>query len=255
MINLQKTSGISILYDETNKRLISPALLMKSPNVRTIEQMRNVLIKKEALNPKELYYMYRGVCFEKDLLTFQKNKISYDITVIPSAIVGNEFVKTLGHYHQHYNIQLSYPEVYEVLSGEAVYLMQREDLKDIIVCRAKEGDKVVIPPNYGHITINASRKDLVMANLVSTAFKSNYEPIVQREGAAYYLINEQGVEKFVKNIRYHGTPRPREIDPDYLKPKNLDLTRDPIYVEFIKNPKIYEFLSKPDIIYYETQRT
>ena len=50
----------------------------------------------------------------------------------------------------------------------------------------KEGDKVVVPPNYGHITINPFDKTLVMSNWVCSDFPSIYEPI-KRLGGGHTL--------------------------------------------------------------------
>ncbi len=53
---------------------------------------------------------------------------------------------------------LHYPELYEVLKGDANYLLQRaqneERVDEVILVKATRGDKVIIPPNYGHVTIN-----------------------------------------------------------------------------------------------------
>ena len=50
---------------------------------------------------------------------------------------------------------------------------------------------VIIPPGYGHITINPSPgTTLVLANLVSTAFESEYGEDEALHGAAYYVMSD-----------------------------------------------------------------
>ena len=52
---------------------------------------------------------------------------------------------------------------------------------------ATAGDIVVIPPGYGHISINPSPDEtLAMANIVSTAFESEYGEYETLPRAAYY---------------------------------------------------------------------
>jgi oxalate decarboxylase/phosphoglucose isomerase-like protein (cupin superfamily) len=86
--------------------------------------------------------------------------------------MGLEFVKTYGHYHPRVNPKLryTYPEIYEVLDGDAHYLLQRalndESVDDVTLVKATRGDKVIVPPNYGHVTINPSERTLKMANWV-----------------------------------------------------------------------------------------
>jgi glucose-6-phosphate isomerase len=61
--------------------------------------------------------------------------------------MGLEFVKTYGHYHPRVNPKLryTYPEIYEVLDGDARYLVQRaqneESVDDVVLVKATRGDK------------------------------------------------------------------------------------------------------------------
>src|SRR3989344_1053086 len=95
---------------------------MKNPDTRYLFDMKKVLCdKKWAKNAPnfELYYMYRGV--EK------KKGLRRDITVIPARLLGKEFVKTKGHEHSD-----DYGEIYSVLSGEAIYLLQKYQKNKIV---------------------------------------------------------------------------------------------------------------------------
>ncbi len=61
--------------------------------------------------------------------------------------------------------------LYEVLEGLAHFLLQTNALDDVVLIEARKGDIIVIPPGYGHVTINPRLDEtLIMANLVSTAF-------------------------------------------------------------------------------------
>lgn len=158
----------------------------------------------------ELYYMYRDLFLSRrDGDLFKEQGLRYDITIIPPLMLGREYVKTAGHYHPKVPGQIvTYPEVYEVLEGVATYLLQKEDLSDVVVVRARAGDKVVVPPGYGHITINESNKRLKMANFVCRDFSSIYDPIKERGGGAYFLTHEG----FVKNPKCEEAATLREIE-------------------------------------------
>ena len=119
-----------------------------------------------------------------------REKRRFDITVIPPGTVGGEYVKTKGHYHPLSPSGIGYPELYQVLAGEALYLLQRSDLGDIVAVAARAGEFVLIPPGYGHVTVNAGKEELVMANLVSAGFASEYTFYEQMQGGAYYLTEE-----------------------------------------------------------------
>jgi len=190
-----------------------------------------------------VYYMYRELAkndAEKQILT--KNKIRYDITLIPSRMLGCEYVKTLGHYHPLVpNTKFSYPEIYEVLEGKAHYLLQnlvKGKVTEVLLIEAKKGEIVIIPPGYGHVTINSSHKDLKMANLVARNFQSIYGSITKKKGATYFELKTG----WVRNKNYKKLP-----DIKIMAPAPKELFEKNIYSEFIKNPKKFEFLTKPHL--------
>ena len=190
---------------------------------RKLKEMVDVVYDREWLTHAdmnmELYYMFRDLSLSNaDRERLLENGLGYDITIIPPKMLGCEYVKTAGHFHPLVpGENVSYTELYEVLSGEAVYLFQKQNngkVEDVIVVKAREGDKVLIPPNYGHITINASNKVLKMANLVARNFESDYEPIRRRGGGAYYLTTKG----FIPNENYECIPSIR-----FCKPTNTSL--------------------------------
>lgn len=199
----------------------------KEPDVRMLHDMDDVLYDQEwakGIENLELYYMYRDLFLSRrDGDLFVEQGIRYDITIIPPLMLGCEYVKTAGHYHPLVPGQIvTYPEVYEVLEGEATYLLQKEDLSDVVVVRARAGDKVVVPPDYGHITINESNKRLKMANFVAREFSSIYDPIKERGGGAYFLT-EGG---FVENPSCEDAAPLREIEVPKVKALGLSRNRE-----------------------------
>jgi glucose-6-phosphate isomerase len=173
---------------------------LPEPDIRTGTDMRQVLQSPACATDEPLYFMYRDLArSDKDKQWLKTHEIRYDLTIIPPRQICGEFVKTKGHYHPNNEAGVGYPEIYEVISGQAHYLLQHRGLQDIVLVPAKEGEVVIIPPGYGHVTINPGTSRLVMCNLVSAGFKSEYEEFERRQGAAYY---EDCNGIFVKNIRY-----------------------------------------------------
>ncbi|HDR72297.1 MAG TPA: glucose-6-phosphate isomerase [Methanoculleus sp.] len=181
------------------------------PEVRTGDQMRAVLADPACAAEHPLYFMYRDVARnDADREWLLGCDLRFDITVIPPATLCGEYVKTKGHYHPASPEGPAYPELYQVLAGTAHYLLQDRDLADAVVIRAAGGDAVLIPPGYGHVTINPGGGDLVMANLVSTRFASEYAFFEEHRGAAYYEF--EGGE-WVKNPHSPRHPPLRFVDP------------------------------------------
>ncbi|MFW9924287.1 MAG: glucose-6-phosphate isomerase family protein [Candidatus Thorarchaeota archaeon] len=187
-----------------------------------------------------LYYMYRDFTREKDKELFQKNNIRFDVTIIPPNKIGKEYVKTAGHFHPEIKEGISYPEVYEVMHGEGIYLLQNEKIInntiELIIVEGVAGDQILIPPGYGHITINPSDKEpLVMNNLVSSKFSSIYGPIKENNGAAYLFLTDN---TWIKNPKYT-----EELMISKRKPSLI--SKKPFYLSFLENTKAWEFLNEP----------
>jgi glucose-6-phosphate isomerase len=173
---------------------------LPAPRVRTIEEIRGVLMDPACDCREPLYSMYRDLARSPgDRRWLRGEGLRYDITVIPPRALCGEYVKTKGHHHPANEKGVPYPEIYEVLQGEAHYLLQTRAADDVRLVRAGPGDRVLVPPGYGHVTINPGAATLVMANIVSTRFESDYTIYELLHGAAYFEL-EGGA--LVKNPRY-----------------------------------------------------
>lgn len=215
--------------------------------MRMLDEMRDLLLDQEyamEANNRALYYMYRDLYREQDRETIRANDIRFDITVIPPIQLGREYVKTKGHYHPDAGHGVPYPEIYGVMAGKAHYLLQKKDddgtIVDAVVVEAEAGDKVMIPPGYGHITINPGRKPLKMANWVSSRFDSMYTGIEEKNGGAYY---ETVAGEFVRNTDYSDLPDLRQVTPETVP--DLDITRDRNLYSLIESPGVLSFLNRP----------
>ncbi len=238
----------------------------QTPDIRHLFDMKEIIFDQEWLEKQEnikLYYMYRGLgSTEEDKKKMASARLRYDITVIPPLTLGKEFNKTAGHYHSDFVKGISYPEIYEVLSGEAYYLMQSiikdNSVNDAYFVRAVAGDKVIIPPNYGHFTINAGSENLVMANWVSLDCVSDYSKVKEKNGACYYAVlptpnpSQEGNKiNWLRNKNYQNIPKLRELKPTNFSELRLEkekemyyLVNDPEKLDFLTHPKDYEKLWK-----------
>jgi glucose-6-phosphate isomerase len=241
---------------------------IERPQVRTLREMQSVIFDKAWLRTADLdqplYLMYRDGVLPQDRQIAQQLQVRYDITVLLPVRLGREFNKTKGHYHSEYKPGLGYPELYQVLEGHAHVLLQKRDgerITDVVLVIAHEGEIVLVPPNYGHITINPTEQTLKMANWVSTKVESFYEPFEQMGGGAYFELvtspfplrlrrglgrGERARVRLVPNARYGALP-PVRVERAREYPQ-LGLRHGrPIY-ELIKNPEILRFLSFPDLL-------
>ncbi len=255
MLELKDISGLPVSWNAARKRLLLNERVQSEshePSIRTCREMVDVLYSRNCYDYDTLYYMYRGVSLKKDSENIKNAGLRYDITVICPGLIGKEFIKTAGHYHpEKTGTYYTWPEVYEVLHGKAHYLIQSpvpghaDRLQDVIIVEANVGDKVLIPPGYGHITINPGNDYLIMSNWVASNFSSLYEPIRKMFGGAYFEILKDNALNFVPNKRYEELPDLKHcgaitFEEFCLKPSI------PMYSAFFFDTNTFKFLTHPE---------
>ena len=249
-----------VLYFGTDAGAVKPA-------IRCLGDMEEVLyagggepeekIKNREELQRELYFMFRDLSLPEHRSLFREKGIRYDITVLASGTIGREYVKTAGHYHPlKPGTPYTYPEVYEVIYGEAHYLLQEpvdpaspeKGLREIIIVAAGPGDKVLIPSGYGHVTINPGSGYLIMSNLVAGNFDSVYEPLREMGGAGYCQLcsPEDGPDPlFVTNTCYSFCPPLHFLRPIGFEPLLPEKSAS-MYHAFIKCPHNFAYLTSPE---------
>ncbi|MDI9610024.1 MAG: glucose-6-phosphate isomerase family protein [Archaeoglobales archaeon] len=207
--------------------------------VRRASDLKPVLAYPDKL-PRDFdaYYMFRDIyeC-EKHKKIIMDARLRYDFTIIPPAEIGGEAVKTYGHYHPQNSVGLTYPEIYQVLEGKAIFVIQKREGDKLIDCmavEAEDGDLVLVPPNCGHVTINPTKKVLLTSNWVCRDFSSIYKPYTKLRGACYYYINHE----WIRNNNYQAIPELRFVEP-------FDNQKDEMYY-FVDNIEKLEFLTAPE---------
>lgn len=179
---------------------------------RSHHEMKDVLMDPQAPGPEIHYYMIRG------------GKIKKNITVWETGKIGIEYIKTYGHYHIG-----NLDETYWVVSGEGVVLLQNrkldaeqnpidDEIENFYAISVKKDDSVFIPAGVGHLVCNTGKTWLTTiddsfvnfeeADPVSLPGHADYAPIKKLHGFAYYLVEENGEAKLIKNPNYKQVPEP-----------------------------------------------
>ncbi len=210
-------------------------------DVRKLSELEDVMMEEpeiDMIGDLEMYYMYRSVR--------SSGNIRFDITVIPPRVVDKEYAKTFGHEHPEAEPGITYPEVYQVLKGKAVFILQQKNRNGSVnasIISAVENDVLLIPPNFGHVTINPGKDPLVLSNLVCSDFSSLYEDFRKNKGAAYYYLDggdvQQNPNYFIQNTERMSA---QEFNQRYGFPK-CDLLE-----QFSEGSDRFEFLVRPGLI-------
>ena len=263
-VDISEQSGLplEVNLETLELRAKSSEVVLPEPGLRTPEQMKPVLRDPEVVGelPSPLYLMYRDVHLEGYGHIREKYGLRYDISVFRGCMFGEEYFKTSGHYHPYMRLTypITWPELYEVLYGECIYLLQKVDdayrdpyyvqVEDVIEMPCKPGDKAVMPPNYGHVTIGTHADAVfVMSNWVCDHFKSHYESVEQCRGFAYYRVRKDGEPAWEKNLTYkQPIPPLREARPADVPEAGL-VAGEPMYRKCIENPETFEWVVRPDL--------
>ncbi|MEW6748230.1 MAG: glucose-6-phosphate isomerase family protein [Candidatus Micrarchaeota archaeon] len=208
-------------------------------SIRTMGQMRKVLRQyHDEAADVPLYYMFRDV--------FKREGIRFDITVIPARIIGDEYVKTFGHYHPGSEDGPAYPEVYQVVRGNAEFIMQKRNRNgsvDTMIVAAKEGEVILIPPEWGHVSINRGENTLVLANLVYEGFESLYKEYEENQGAAFYYLKEGQMTQNTNYVVHEN----KQLSAAKIN-ESYGFSSKDILAEFYADPRRFEFLKKPGLL-------
>lgn len=244
MKDLKNISGIDIKLEDIGLSYDKNEFPVE-PKTRTYGEAKDVYLEKEA-EEQNLYYMYRYFENLKDSDKFKNADIEYDLTFIESGNIGPEFVKTAGHYHGYVpDTDITYPEVYEVIEGKIEYLLQTkpdaESNVDVVIVTTKVGDKVVVPPGYGHISINVGNTPAVSSNLQKRDLPvtADYETYKVNNGGALYRDIHGWENNHNLHIRSLKNVIPKE-KPEWGLEKDK-----PLYNSFIENPDRFKFLTVP----------
>jgi glucose-6-phosphate isomerase len=184
---------------------------MKNPYAsRSHEKMKDVLMNHGASGPDIHYYMIRG----------GDNKTN--ITVWETGKVGDEYIKTYGHYHVG-----ELDETYTILQGAGIIILQKrkidnagtpidDEIESFEAKQVKAGDKVFIPSGTGHLAINTGSTWFVTSDDSPVNFEekdpvgapghADYVPFKKLHGAAYYVVEKDGQPVLIKNPNYKTVP-------------------------------------------------
>lgn len=262
MIELEK-SGLK-LYLNKNDSLISLTAPLQYDGYgrKCIKHMIGLLRDEHSLNLEEEFYdVYRGIRLPDDQAILESKKYRYDITVVMDGTVNGECKKTSGHYHG-YNPQRTntYAEVYEVIKGTALYVLQRADnfedspenikIDDLILTVVREGQTILIPPNYGHCSINIGDGPLVFSNLAYVPCPVTYDSVRYYHGMSYYVLKENGQIRVVPNPHYVDAPKPKYAIVKENQKLGVQFGH-PVYQAYKEHPDAFNFLGNPDPYVHE----
>lgn len=230
-----------ILYEKPFKLELLGRTLVKEGEewpftARKVSELKEVMMEPQNAGPDGIaYYMFRGV--------HQHENLRYDITVIESRFYGDEYSKTMGHYHPPSPAsRIQFPEAYQVIRGKAAFVLQRkhkDETVDCIFVEADERDAFIVPPGYGHVSYNKGDGPLILGNVVCN-FDAQYDAFLEGHGPAFFCTRfgyKQNVNYLIKKYEKLA---PRQIN------KRYGLMFGDLLEMFYSKPEKFDFLEHPE---------
>ncbi len=253
-----KMFGFPVVFDESDNRLVP-----NEKDVSFLDYSRKLsngmfgLLSDSSYDvADEVYYdFYKAIGRDGERADFEKLNLRYDSTVIMAGSAGDEFKKTAGHFHCEIPGQgMSYPEYYQVIKGKALFVMQKVtdcntdgkmSVEDAILVEVNAGEAVVIPPEYGHCTVNIGAETLVFVNLVACESNNYYDSVKRSIGMCCYVKKEaDGGYRVEKNPGYDFACEPKVVTT--VDNEKLGIHKDvPVYSLYLKNPEQFTYLTDP----------
>ncbi len=177
---------------------------------RSNEKMKEVLLSPNADAPAVHYYMIRG------------GKDKTNISIWECGKVGNEYIKSYGHYHIG-----DISETYSIIQGTGILLMQKrkvdvegkpidDEIEIFKAIKTKAGDKIFIEPAMGHLMANIGDVWLVTSDdspvypddvdPAGLPGHADYEAVRRMGGFAYFVVEKDGAPTLIKNPKYKVVP-------------------------------------------------
>jgi len=246
--NFGNTSSIDSSFDDVTRKLtVSDDTVIDESLVRKMKDMRNLFRDASGFDDEtELYYMYNGIYRQQHKAFFKDQHIKYEYTVLMPMLFNGECMKAHGHIHGFNPIrQARHIEAYEILLGEGYFELFTyvENELQVLMIQVKQGDYLIIPPDYYHLSVNSGSIPFIFGDLIIEGAESDYGPLKTKNGAPLYVLKDtSGNVSFQFNENYLGHP----LNISHLTVETLPwenpLAKIPLYAHFITNPEKFAFL-------------
>lgn len=259
IIDLEQKLGLGLKFDDESHQLIfeDPEIVMGRFDIKTTSELNKISKNNSAkFLFTNAYRTYRNIRRKPDEEEINLAKLRYDITIIPPGFLAykneKELIRTAGHYHEiKAGTGLGFPEIYEVIQGQVLWLIQKPEeadyskLSKIYLIESNAGEKAIMLPSYGHISINPSHEPLILANWISDGLNHNYEPFKKYRGGGYWLMQDTaGKISLEKNTNYSKIPEIKKLHAKEMPEFGLFKT-EPLY-RIVHDLTKIRFLTYPE---------
>lgn len=223
-----------------------PAEIRYAADLRPLLREPETAVAGDALYAVQRYVMPANVAAE-----MERRGLRYVLTALRAGTVRGsaEWVRTRGHTNSVApGTHLPYPEIHEVLHGEAWLYLQHgatDRPEDVVILPLAAGDKAVVAPGWASLLANVGTAPLVVGTWRMEDCQTETAEFQARGGMAHFILrNQSGGPVCAANPRYKAAPAPRPAEPKELP--DFGLTRgEPLLAAFHHSPEYLRCLLRP----------
>lgn len=257
---IETASGLPMTLDAgTGELSFHGGLICDGSSQKQLGQMTGLFRDADGADENAtVYRAYRNIRFPADEALFAGYDYRYDITVVLPGSLNGEFFKTSGHLHACPPLaRVPFPEVYEVVQGEIVFVLQRNEtykqtdggrITRLQAVHVKAGQSIIVPPYCGHGSVNPTNAVAAFSNIAVVSCPLDYEPVRRRHGLGAYILRGDGQGRgfvAVPNGHYDALPAIEIAEPVENPELGIEFGQ-PCYHTFIEHPSRYDFLLHPE---------
>jgi oxalate decarboxylase/phosphoglucose isomerase-like protein (cupin superfamily) len=217
MLSLIDSCSLDISIDLDSNRLVCGENVKHNGCNRVkLQSIQPSLLNKSLSYPEDVYDVYQKICNIDDSVIDQTD-ISYDVILLPTGLLGVEYVKT----HIYYTPETDDTQTscfVEVQYGVLTVIMQKnQPKKDIYdfethvdeasLVRLYKGERMSIPQGYYYTFINTEETPTIFVRLHRREGIADYNMLKRERGMAYYCIRKNAKQEIVLNPAYRNTPK------------------------------------------------
>ena len=216
--------------------------------LRRLDDVRASLRDPSADGPDVLYAIAMDTGPAEDRAAQVEQNILFGVCAYAAGLVGDEPVRSQGHVHGvSASCGPSRAELYEFWHGTGIAYMQEfaaDDPGRGFAVRADAGQKVLVPPGWAHLTVNADvTTPMAFGAWCVRDYGFDYGKVRKRQGLAFYPTVQDGAIAWVPNPAYRPA-RLVEKPPADLRAFGID--ERPIYLQWRERPADFDFIPRPD---------
>ncbi|MBN1331525.1 hypothetical protein JW978_01405 [Candidatus Dojkabacteria bacterium] len=223
MVDLQDVCSLPIRFNSATTTFeFSDPIKCRHSQTISLQNLIPALLNKTLRYPENVYEENIDLFLCNDAEIFDSEKLHYEVIILPSGLLGIEYIKSHVYYSPKHQGKTS--SIVECLYGILTIIIQKNMPKDEfdfettvsegMMIKLRRGEKVEIPTGYFYTFINTRSTPAIFSRTYKNKGIVDYAMLQNEKGLAYFAIRKNARAEIVYNPRYKHVPRLSKYTPN-----------------------------------------